>query len=76
MTKLSPINFIIGLSTNLNVNNGQNKFKVKASKNVAKIAKFGLKHKIGQLPLCGLARNLLLGITRSFSSDFDVLFLK
>ena len=44
MAKLSPINFIIGLLTNLNVNGGQNKFKVDFSKNVAKIAKIGLKY--------------------------------
>ena len=49
MAKLSPINFIFGFLTNLNVNGGQNKFKVNVSKNVAKIA--NIWPKIGQLPL-------------------------
>ena len=49
MYKLCPINFKIGLLTNLNVNGGQNKFEVNISKNDAKLANIWLK--IGQLPL-------------------------
>ena len=43
MGKISPINFIIGLLTDLNVNSGQNKFKVDVLKNVVEIANIGLK---------------------------------
>ena len=50
------------VGTNLNVNDGQNKFKVNVSKNVAKIANIW--------PADTLARDLLLDITRSFFIRF------
>ena len=45
MAKLSPINFKISLPANLNINSGQNKFKVDISKDIANFWS-----KIGQLP--------------------------
>ena len=49
MVKLSPISCSFGLDINIKVNVGQNKFEVRISKHVAKIA--NLWAKIGQLPL-------------------------
>ena len=40
MVKLGPINSQLGLPLNINVNDGQNKFAVHISKNMAKIANF------------------------------------
>ena len=37
MVILGPIDFLFGLPTNLNVNDGQNKFEVDICKHVAKI---------------------------------------
>ena len=62
MAKLCPINFIIGLPPNLNVNGGQNKFIVDVSKNVAKITNIWPKNR----PAATLTHDLLLGITRSY----------
>ena len=49
MSKLSPIDFKIGLPIILKVNDGQNQFELHISKHSAKIASFW--PKIGQLPL-------------------------
>ena len=49
MAKLCPIDFKIGLPINNNENDGQNKFEVHISKNVAKMGNFW--SKIGQVPL-------------------------
>ena len=49
MVILGPIDFLIELPINLNVNYRQNEFEVDILKNVAKIANFW--PKIGQLPL-------------------------
>ena len=46
MVNLGPINFQMSLPFDLNVNDGENKFKVNISKNMAKVANFRLK--IGQ----------------------------
>ena len=46
MVNLGPIYFSLGLSLNVYVNDGQNKFEVHISINMAKIANF--KPKIGQ----------------------------
>ena len=49
MAKLGPVDFKLGLYIKVNVNEGQNKFEVHISKNLAKIAINW--HKIGQMPL-------------------------
>ena len=38
MVDLGPIDFRLGLSSNINMNDGQDKFEVHMSKNMAKIA--------------------------------------
>ena len=40
MINLGPIDFLLGLLLNINVNNGQNKFEVHIFKKMAKIANF------------------------------------
>ena len=69
MTKLSPINFTIGLSTSLNVNRGQIKFKDDISKNVAEIA--NIWPKIGQLPLW--RATFYWAKPGHFSSEFEII---
>ena len=46
MINLGPIDFLLGLLLNINVNNGQNKFEVHILKNMARIANF--QPKLGQ----------------------------
>ena len=55
MAKLGPIGFTIGLSININVNDGQNKYDIRISKNKAKIPYF--QPKTGQLPLWRVTLN-------------------
>ena len=43
MVHLGPIDSLLGLPLNINVNVGQNKFEVHISKNMAKIATFSPK---------------------------------
>ena len=72
MVKLSPIDFKISLPTDVNANDGQNKFEVDISKHEAKI--FNFYPKIGQLPLWRMTFSWdYLG---HFSSDFDILVFK
>ena len=49
MAKLSPFDLTNGLSINIDVNDGHNKYEVHISKNEAKIPYF--QPKMGQLPL-------------------------
>ena len=55
MIILGPINSLFGLPINVNVNVGQNKFKIDILRNVAKIANF--RPKIGQMKLLSLNIN-------------------
>ena len=69
MAKISPFGLKIGLPINLDLNDGQNKYKVHIFKVVAKIT--NIWPKIGQVPLW--AQGLQMGITRPFLSDSKVL---
>ena len=51
MANLGLIDFKLGLYIKVNINAGQNKFKVHISKHLAKMAINW--HKIGQMPLLG-----------------------
>ena len=46
VVNLGPIDFLLDFTLNINVNDGQNKFEVHISKNMARIANF--QPKIGQ----------------------------
>ena len=49
MANICPFSLKIGLPTNTDPNDGQNKFEVRNSKNVAKMSNIWVK--IGQMPL-------------------------
>ena len=68
MANLGLIDFKIGMYIKVNVNTWQNKFVV----HIYQLVKIAINwHKIGQIRLWH--KNIKLGITWSFSSNFDIL---
>ena len=66
MVNLGPINDQLGLPFNFDINDGQNKFELKISKDLAKMSNF--RPKIGQDVT--LAKSLNWHITRPFFIRF------
>ena len=68
MVNLGPIDFQMGLSLNINENDGQNKFKV----NISKIWPISAQNRPGR----HFCPNFELALLGNFSSDFYVRHLK